>query len=209
MMSKFLNDFKYLTYTIFHPFDAFYEIKWRKKGNMLLATLLLFLYGVTQVLAIQYNGFIINKSLLFNLNSLAVIAVSIAPVLLFVVSNWSVSTLYNGKAKMKDLYLLSCYSLFPLIVIGLLSIPLSNIIILEEFSLYSAFVGLGGVWFLFLMFTGLITMQEFTVQENIMTLLATIISAIVIIFLLTLYFSLMEQFTTFVITIIKEIVVRG
>lgn len=209
MMSKFLNDFKYLTYTIFHPFDAFYEIKWRKKGNMLLATLLLFLYGVTQVLAMQYNGFIINKNLLFNLNSLAVIAVSIAPVLLFVVSNWSVSTLYNGKAKMKDLYLLSCYSLFPLIVIGLLSIPLSNIIILEEFSLYSAFVGLGGVWFLFLMFTGLITMQEFTVQENIMTLLATIISAIVIIFLLTLYFSLMEQFTTFVITIIKEIVVRG
>ena len=208
-MSKFLNDFKYLTYTIFHPFDAFYEIKWRNKGNVLLATFLLFLYGVVNVLGMQYNGFIINRNLLFKSNSLIVIAISIAPMLLFVVSNWSVSTLYNGKAKMKDLYLLTCYSLFPLIVIGLISIPLSNIIILEEFSLYSAFLGLGQIWFLFLMFTGLITIQEFTVQENIMTLLATIVSAVVIIFLLTLYFSLMEQFVTFVITIVKEIVIRG
>lgn len=209
MMSKFYNDFKYLTYAIFHPFDAFYEIKWRKKGNMLLATILLLLYGITKVLCDNYNGFIVNDVLLFKENSLITILITIAPLMLFVISNWSVSTLYNGKAKVKDLYLLICYSIFPIIVLNLLSIPLSNIIIMEEVPLYLSFKILGVVWFCFLMFTGLITIQEFTIQENIMTLLATLVSAIAIIFLLGLYFFLMEQVLSFIITIIKEIVTMG
>lgn len=209
MMSKFLKDFKYLTYTIFHPFDAFYEIKWRKKGNMLLATLLLLLFGITFVLQAQYNGFIMNTNLKFKINSLVIIIINIVPILLFVVSNWSVSTLYNGKAKMKDLYLLSCYSLFPVILINLISIPLSNIVIMEEVPLLVSLQSFGFAWFIFLMFTGLITMQEFTIQENIMTLLATLVAAIVIIFLLALYFSLMEQLFIFLTTIVKELITRG
>lgn len=208
-MNKFWQDFKYLNHTIVHPFDGFYEIKWRNKGNLLLATILLLLFGITQVLCNNYNGFIVNDVLLFKTNSIVTIIMTISPLLLFVISNWSVSTLYNGKATVKDLYLLVCYAVFPVIVINLLSIPLSNIIIMEEVPLYLAFKGLGVVWFWFLMFTGLITIQEFTIQENIMTLLATIVSAIAIIFLLGLYFFLMEQVISFVTTVIKEIVTMG
>lgn len=205
---KLLDDFKYLTYTLFHPFDAFYEIKWRKKGNMFLATLIILLYGVGKILNIYYNGFIVNDNVSFLYNSLFTLVASIAPFLLFIVSNWSVSTLYNGKAKMKDLYFLVCYSIFPMVVINLLIIPLSNIIILEEAPLLFSLMTFASVWSCFLIFAGLITMQEFTIQENIITLITTFIASMIIIFLCSLYFSLMEQFITFIMTVFQEIVKR-
>lgn len=207
-MKQFIEDFKYLQYTIFHPFDAFYEIKWRGKGNMLLATLLLVLYSIVQVISYQYTGFIMNEKPLFEMNSIAIITIAVAPLFLFMISNWSVSTLYNGKAKIKDLYVLVAYSLFPMIVVNVITMLLSNIVIMEEASLVFAFGTMGTLWFLFLMFTGLATMHEFTMQENIMTLLATAVAAIVIIFLCVLYFSLIEQVTNFVTTISQEFMRR-
>ena len=207
-MKGFIEDFKYLKYTIFHPFDAFYEIKWRGKGNMLLATLLLVLYSILQVVGYQYTGFIMNQNPLFEMNSIAIIVIALAPLFLFMISNWSVSTLYNGKAKIKDLYVLVAYSLFPMIIVNVISILLSNIVIMEEASLVYAFGGIGTFWFVFLMFVGLLTMHEFTIQENIMTLLATAVAAIIIIFLCVLYFSLMEQVINFVTTITQEFMRR-
>ena len=85
---------------------------------------------------------------------------------------------------------------------------LSNIVIMEEASLVFAFGTIGTLWFLFLMFTGLTTMHEFTLKENIMTLLATAVAAIIIIFLCVLYFSLMEQVINFVTTISQEFMRR-
>ncbi|MBU3810314.1 MAG: DUF1282 family protein [Candidatus Niameybacter stercoravium] len=207
-MKQFIEDFKYLKYTIFHPFDAFYEIKWRGKGNMLLATLLLVLYSIVQVISYQYTGFIMNENPLFEMNSIAIIVIAVAPLFLFMISNWSVSTLYNGKAKIKDLYVLVAYSLFPMIIINVITILLSNIVIMEEASLVFAFGTIGTLWFLFLMFTGLSTMHEFNIEENIMTLLATAIAAVIIIFLCVLYFSLMEQVINFVTTISQEFMRR-
>ena len=207
-MKQFIEDFKYLQYTIFHPFDAFYEIKWRGKGNMLLATLLLVLYSIVQVISYQYTGFIMNEKPLFEMNSIAIITIAVAPLFLFMISNWSVSTLYNGKAKIKDLYVLVAYSLFPMIVVNVITMLLSNIVIMEEASLVFAFGTMGTLWFLFLMFTGLATMHEFTMQENIMTLLATAVAAIIIIFLCVLYFSLIEQVINFVTTISQEFMRR-
>ena len=51
-------------------------------------------------------------------------------------------------------------------------------------------------------------MHEFTLKENIMTLLATAVAAIIIIFLCVLYFSLMEQVINFVTTISQEFMRR-
>ena len=149
-----------------------------------------------------------NENPLFEMNSIAIIVIAVAPLFLFMISNWSVSTLYNGKAKIKDLYVLVAYSLFPIIIINVITMLLSNIVIMEEASLVFAFGTIGTLWFLFLMFTGLTTMHEFTLKENIMTLLATAVAAIIIIFLCVLYFSLMEQVINFVTTISQEFMRR-
>lgn len=207
-MKQFVEEFKYLKYTLFHPFDAFFEIKWRGKGSLLLAALIMILNGIASIMSYQYTGFIMNKNPLFKMNSVSLFVLAIAPMFLFIVSNWSVSTLYNGKGKIKDLFMVISYSLFPSLLFSLMTIFLSNFVILEEASLLYAFNTLGLAWFYYLVFCGLCTVHEYTVKENIMTLLATVIAAIVIIFLSVLYFSLMEQMVNFVMTFGQELLRR-
>lgn len=207
-MKQFVEELKYLKYTLFHPFDAFFEIKWRGKGSLLLATLIVILTGITSIMSYQYTGFIMNMNPLFKMNSVSLFILAVAPMFLFIVSNWSVSTLYNGKGKIKDLFMVIAYSLFPSLLFSLMTIFISNFVIMEEASLLYAFNSLGMAWFYYLAFCGLITVHEYTVKENIMTLLATVVAAIVIIFLCVLYFSLMEQMINFVMTFGQELLRR-
>lgn len=207
-MRQLIEDAKYLKYTIFHPFDAFYEIKWRGKGNLLLATLMYALYSIMQVLSYQYTGFVMGGAPLFAMNSIAIIVMALAPMFIFIISNWSVSTLYNGKGKVKDLYILVGYALLPMIATQGITIIISNMIIMEEASLLLTFNSMGSLWFCFLIFTGLLTIHEFNGKENFMTLLATLVAAIIIVFLCVLYFTLMEQIINFVTTIVQEFIRR-
>jgi hypothetical protein len=99
----------YLKYAAFHPFDGFYEIKNRQKGSVLLATIILALYGIMQCLSYQYTGFIMNTNALFAMNSITIFISAISIFVLFTVSNWTVTTLFNGKGNMRYL---SCRLLF-------------------------------------------------------------------------------------------------
>ncbi|MGF7144521.1 hypothetical protein HNQ56_002952 [Anaerotaenia torta] len=204
-MKKFLMDVKYLQYVIFHPFDGFFETKFRGKGSILLATILLLLYGILGIFSTQYTGFIFNFYPTFALDSINLFMTSILPVVLFFISNWSTTTLMNGNGKLKDIYIVACYSLLPLILFKVSTVLLSNVITIEEGPILSAFNYLGVVWFCFLIFTGLCTIHEYSVLKNIVTLLATLAAAIIIIFLLVLYFSLLEKVISFVSTIATEI----
>lgn len=191
-------------YSLVSPFDAFYEIKWRGKGNGYIATAILLLYGLVSVASVQYTGFIVNTTPSFQFNSVVSFLVAVVPVLLFVISNWSVATLFNGKGKTIDLYLVVCYSLFPLLVTTFLTMLLSNIIILDEYPLLLTFQGIGTTWFVISTFCGVVTVHEYTVTSAIGTVIATAIAAVIIIFMCVLYLSLMEQLISFGNTFIQE-----
>lgn len=207
-MNKLIEDISYLKYVIFHPFDGFYEAKFRGKGSTLVATLLFVLYGILNILMYQYEGFVTNMNPLFKMNSLLIFITTLFPFILFCVSNWTVTTLFDGKGNLKDIYILVGYALVPLILFNLLGVALSNIIILEEVIILTSFQSIGTVWFMFLIFTGLCTIHEYTLKDTILTLLATLLAAIIIIFLLILYFTLLERVFDFINTIAREFIRR-
>lgn len=207
-MVKLLDDISYLKYVIFHPFDGFYETKFRGKGSAMLATILFVLYGMLQILIYQYEGFVTNINPLFKMNSILIFVTTLFPFGLFCVSNWTVTTLFDGKGNLKDIYILVGYSLVPLLLFNFLGVILSNIIILEEVIILQSFQAIGMVWFVFLIFTGLCTIHEYTMKNTILTLLATAVAAIIIIFLSIMYFSLIEKVFDFVNTIVREFIRR-
>lgn len=204
-MRIWMEDFKNLFYTLFHPFDGFFEMKFRKKGSVKLAALLLVVYGVLYIFNTQYTGFIFNEFPLHEMRSIQLFFLAVVPVILFVVSNWSTTSLMNGSGKLSDIFIMTCYSLTPLILFGFIRTLLSNVIILEEGPILTAFYYIGVVWFCYLVFCGLCTIHEYTVSRNILTLLVTLVAAIIIIFLVILYFTLMQTVIGFISTIMTEI----
>jgi len=207
-MRKFLDSLIYLPYLLVHPFQGFYEARFGNKGSIQVATVLFFLYGVIQIFNVQYTGFINNFSHILGLQSTVLFVSGALPVILFVVSNYSVTTLMNGNGRFRDIFTVTCYSLTPLILFGFLSTIISNVLIVEELPMLAGFYWIGMVWFLFLLFSGLCVAHEYTAFQNIGTLFLTMVAACVILFLCVLILILGDRVINFFGVVIFEIVER-
>jgi hypothetical protein len=198
----------YLKYTLFHPFDGFYEVKYRKKGSLAAAVIIMILYGIMQCVSYQYTGFVINYNKVSAMNSVSIFISSLFVFLLFTVSNWTVTTLFNGKGSMRDIFIVVCYSMIPMIIINGLAAFISNFVIWEEVIILKSVQGIGIAWFVFLLLSGLCVIHEYSMAVNIKTLLATVVAAAILVFLGILFFTLLERMYNFISSVIQEVLRR-
>lgn len=208
MMKKLLEDFKYLTYVIFHPFDGFYEVRFRGKGNLALGTIILVLYGLLAIVKYQYTGFIMNNNPLFAMNSITTFIFGVFPFLLFCISNWSVTAIFEGSGKFGDIFTVVTYALFPKLVLDIIVVILSNVVTIEESTILTAISAIGCVFFAFLVFAGLCVAHEYTAGTNVAMIVATFVAAIIIIFLAILYITLIQKAVSFGYTFATEFMKR-
>jgi hypothetical protein len=203
-MASLLEDGKYMLHVMLHPFDGFYAVKFLRRKNYVLPTIIMLICGITGILGYQYTGFILNYNPLFQMNSIMIFVTTLIPFVLFLISNWSVTTLFDGNGTMGDIYIVMTYALAPKLLFDIAGIILSNTIIQEEAALLRSFVVIGTVWFYFLLFCGLCVIHEYSPLTNIVTLIVTFISAIMIVFLFMLYFMLVSKVIGFVYTVVIE-----
>lgn len=199
---------QYLKNAVFHPFDAFYEIRFRGKGSTILAVLILVLFGILQCVSYQYTGFIINLNELASMNSVSIFLTWVLGFVLFIVSNWSVTTLLNGKGGLGDILKVTTYSLTPFICTLIFQIIASNFIILEEAMIVYVVTGIGVVWSLFMLLAGLCVIHEYGFGKNLIAIFLTFVAAAIIMFLGVLFFTLIEQMVLFVISVGQEFIRR-
>lgn len=208
MKTQIKEKLYYLKYSFFHPFDAFYEMRFRGKGSLLIAVISIALFGILQCVRYQYTGFVMNFSQIAAMNSLSVFATWVAGFVLFIVSNWSVTTLLNGKGGLGDITQVIGYSLVPVELTTIVQIILSNFVIREEIMIVNVISGIGIVWFLFMIVAGLCTIHEYSFGKNIASVFLSFVAAAIIIFLGVLFFTLMEQMITFVVSVVQEFIRR-
>ncbi len=198
----------YLKSSVFHPFDAFYEIRFRGKGSIFLAVFILIFFGILQCVSYQYTGFVINTNDLSSMNSISIFLTWVLGFVLFIVSNWSVTTLLNGKGSMGDILKVVCYSLVPLTCTLIFQVFVSNFIILEEAMIVYVVTGIGVVWSLFMLLAGLCVIHEYGFGKTLASIFLTFVAAAIIMFLGILFFTLIEQMVVFVISVGQEFIRR-
>lgn len=199
---------KYVKHCLFHPFDGFYEAKNRGKGSLLAATVIIALYCILDCVEVQYTGFIMNLNQISRMNSVTIFISALTVLLLAVISNWTITTLFDGKGKLKDIYMVLGYSLAPMVMIDTCIVVASNFVIEEEAVILVAIRWMGVVWSAFLIVTGLCTIHEFSLAKTLVTILATLAAALIILFLLVLFISLVEQMVQFIYIFSKEFMRR-
>ncbi len=198
----------YLGRAICHPFDAFYEIRFRGKGSAGLAVLILLVFGVLQCVSYQYTGFIINTNDLASMNSISIFLTWVLGLVLFIVSNWSVTTLLNGKGNMTDILTVVSYSLVPVTCTLIFQVFASNFIIAEEAMIVYVITGVGFVWTIFMLLAGLCVIHEYGFGKTVVSIFLTFVAAAIIMFLGILFFTLIEQMVLFIVSVGREFMRR-
>ncbi len=193
---------------VFAPFKNFEEIKENKKTGFIFATILIIIYGIVQIFAYQYKVFFLNKLSPKEINGPLIFLGSVIPILLLVIANYLTTTLFDGSGKLKEIYQATGYSLFILIIFQVVSVILSNFITLSDLVLYKVFNVLGVILFSIILFIGLIVVHEFSVGKNIVMIIATFFTFLILLYLIFLAFSLIKQTLGFGNQIIEEIIFR-
>ncbi len=200
--------FKFPLYMLMHPIDGYDEFKRYKRGKLYVAFIFIFLMSILSILDYYYTGFIVNPNNPDDLNSISEVLYILTPVLLFSIGNWSITTLMDGKGTFKEIFMMTCYSMFPMIVIGYFLIIFSNVITVEEVEFYYILKGVGVFLMGYMVFFGLIMVHEYTLLKAVLTVIMTVFAMGVIIFISLLFFDLIQQVLGFVLSVYKEIVLR-
>lgn len=202
---------KYPLALMVHPFNGYWEHKYEqsRKLNLIISFTLLVLLIVTNVLGGQYRGFVVHLYNPKEMNSLMEILFVVVPVLFWCIANWSLTTLMDGEGKFVEIFTSTCFSLTPLVLIQFPWIWLSNVISIQEAAFYNFFNILAMVWFIFLLFVGNMTVQQFTPAKTVGTILLTLVAMGFLAFLCLLFFSLVQQIVSFITLIYQEIVMRS
>ncbi|MBQ2939609.1 MAG: YIP1 family protein [Clostridia bacterium] len=204
-MKALLDDCRYLFYTIFHPFDGFYELRFRRRKNWVLIISLLVLYGLVEIFRQWYTGIIMRTWDTYGLNGLLTFASALFPLILFALSNWSVTTLTEGNGRLSDIVMVTAYATVPKMVTGVLVTVASNFIIQEETIILTVIDLFGTVMFCFLIFAGLCVIHEYTAWKTVLTVFYSAIAAMIIFFILLFFFSIVGKMIGLVSVIFTEL----
>ncbi|HOI85030.1 MAG TPA: YIP1 family protein [Acholeplasmataceae bacterium] len=208
-LKQWLFDFILFPKTLlFHPFDGFEEFKRYEKGKMSVAIVFIALFAFLRIFQFQYEGVLINPNNPMELNSLQEIFSVALLIFLFTVGNWSVTTLMEGKGKYKEILMVTGYALFPVVILGYPAIILSNFLTLEEMAFYTLLMGIAYALTAWMLFMGILNIHQYGLGKTILAFIATIIAMSVMMFLGLLFFDLIQQFISFIVSIYEELNLR-
>ena len=190
---------------LIHPGLAFEEIKDKKRGSSRVATVILLLFYVSAVVEVLWGGFLFTKYDPGTFNSLWVFVQSAGLVALWVVANWLVTTLMGGKGKLKEIYVVTCYSLTPIIASRVIYIILTNFLLPTEGSFLGILTTVATIYMGLLLVIGMMRIHDYTIGRFIGTTLLTVFGMAAIIFLMILVGILLQQLGGFVATILTEL----
>jgi hypothetical protein len=199
---------KFPLYMLSHPIDGFYEMKHYHRGLLRVAYTFFAIHAVLGIVEFTYTGFLFNTTDPTQFKMIRSMLVAIAPFFIFIVGNWSITSLMDGKGKFKEIFITTGYTLFPLIILRIVNIFLSNYFTLDEAFFYHGINVLGYILMFTMLFMGIRSIHEYSVLRAISTILLTILAMTVIVFLGLLAMSLAQQITVFIETIIKELNLR-
>ena len=198
---------KYPFYLLVHPFSAFNEMKQHRRGLVKVATVVLFVYFISELISKTCTSFTFQPGEK-DINIFLVMLASMLLPVLFALANWCFCTLMEGEGRLSDIYCAVCFSLLPLIIMNFAVTLLSNGMSLNEEVFFTLFNAVKYIWFGLYLFSAVMIIQQYSLIKTIGSIFLTLLGIAVIIFLCVLVFSLFQQLFIFLGTIYNELSFR-
>lgn len=207
-LSHFGKTLRYSLHCIVSPFDGFWDLTHEKRGSVSAATFIVIMTVLTSIWKMRYTSFVFIRVQWEYFNIIMNIFSFLLPFFVYILSNWCLTTLFDGKGNMRDIYIGSAYALTPYVLIQLPMMIFSNFITYEEGAFYSYFLAFSMIWCGFLFLASIMQIHDFSFGKAIFSVLCILVGMLVIVFLLVLFFSLLSDAVAFFISLYKEVAFR-
>ena len=199
---------KQALYMLRHPIYGAWEMKRKKTGRYRDGLILILLAIAAVTFNRQMRAFVFNNAYNVPLDMLKQTAIIVLPVMLFTLANYSITTLTEGKGSFKDIFMVTCYSLMPLIIFQVVTPILTHVMSLNEMT-YLRILDIAGYgWMAVMLLVSIQEIHEYSARKMVATLVLTVIGAAIIIFVVLLFFSLLQELGSFLYSLYREFSLR-
>lgn len=192
-----------------HPIEGFEDLRFQWRNRQIYYSIgILFLFFISRVIERQSTGFILNTNKPEDLDIGMVMLQTVVIALLFIASNWAVTTFTNGEGNLRKIFYGTCYSLLPYSVSIILKAIASNFITYDESALLNVITYIGTLWSIWLLMNMVKGIHQFRMAGSVLTIVCTVAFMIVVAVLVALSISLIQQFYVFLLSVYNEIAYR-
>lgn len=207
-LKTYWKSLKFAFYCSTHPLDGYWDLTHEKRGTYAAANTILFLTILARIMKLQLTSFVIDPVYWPDINIFLYVSSIVFPLLIWVVGNWSLTTLFDGKGRLGQVYMATCYCMLPYPLIQFPLIILSNMVTVEEVQFYSVLSFVSLLWVLVWIILAMGQIHEYSVGKNVLFTIASLFAMLVIVFILLLFFSMISQGVSYFISIGKEYLFR-
>lgn len=204
----YIASLKFALYCITHPFDGFWDLTHERRGSYAAANTILILTLLARVMRLRYTSFVILNVYWEGINIFLYLASVIFPLALWVVGNWACTTLFDGKGRLGQVYMATCYALTPYPLMQFPLMIFSNFVTTDEVEFYGVLGVISLVWAGLLIVAAMAQIHEYSMGKNILFTVVSLFAMLVIIFILMLFFSMISQGIAYFISLGREILFR-
>lgn len=194
--------------SVVHPFDTFYRLKAKNEGSVVTAFIVLALFYVSTVLCDIYSGFSFEIFEAATYNSFETLLGSVGVALLFVIVNWGVCVLAQGKGKLKEIFMVTCFALIPEIFNAILQLVLTNILVPEEAAILTVITVVCHIVAAVVLCVGIMTIHEYDFFKFLGTTVLTVLGMFLVVFIIFMLFILFQELFGFIGSLFTEIFYR-
>ncbi len=204
----FINSFIIFTKVLKKPNDTMYEIKRFNTVPVLHSAIILAMGLFAIIVGTYYTSFLMFdgfKEWYIPSQQILYILVIFA---LYIVSNFLVISIFDGEGKFKHIFTCTVYALAPLFIFIIPVAILSQTLTLSDIFVYNLANALmfGGVFVLLIIKN--IEIHNYTFNQSMKIMILTIITMFILLVVLLSMYTLCIQLIIFVLSIIKEVLVR-
>lgn len=207
-MNKLKEGFKQCKYTMFHPVNGFDRVKWNNEGSLPVCCIILAAFFLVNVFDEVLTGFIFNTTNPDKISVPSIFLITMGGSAICYVANWAVSSLMFTEGKSRHIFIMLTYTLVPYTVFELIYIIATNFVNNEMNAFLEAIRFIGLLWSFLILLLGEYYVHQLTFLQVVLNLFLTAAGIVVILFLLLLGYSLVQQIYVFLVTIYNEIAFR-
>lgn len=205
---KFAQEIENIKNMIRHPLDSYYEIKIKRRGSILSATIIYIIAFVVFVLDLLGRGYLYSAMDIRTAPITLIPFIFFIPLGLWIFGNNMIASINEGEGTFRSVYISSAYMFAPYLLFTPAAVICTYVLSLNESFIVTILWLMGVVWTGVLLFIAVMEIHNYTFGEVVKNILLILFFMIMAVITFVILYLIWTQVVAFVGNFISEGVYR-